>query len=201
MVPVPLLLMLAPCISQPLSLYTDDYTRMTRLYVLKNKSDVSTIFRSFAQMIQTQYSSVIKVLRSDNGGEYINFELSEFLSEQGILHETICLHTPQQNGVAELKIATFWKQLVLCSLGPWFLSVFGLKLLPMPCMSLIAYPIGWLVFKHLFKSSHNMLQWYQVMLSPLESLVVVTYVHIQKIHRSKLDPCALQCVFLGFSSH
>ncbi|CAL2265137.1 unnamed protein product [Prunus armeniaca] len=73
-----------------------DYgTRMTWLYVLKNKSDVGAIFRSFAQMVQTQYSSIIKVLRSDNGGEYIEFELSEFLRGQGILHETTCPHTPQ----------------------------------------------------------------------------------------------------------
>lgn len=54
-------------------------------------------------MVETQYSSIIKVLRSDNGGEYINFELSEFLHGQGILHETTCPHTPQQNGVAERK--------------------------------------------------------------------------------------------------
>ncbi|KAM1724599.1 hypothetical protein ACFX11_023034 [Malus domestica] len=29
----------------------------------------------------------------------------------------------------------------------------------------------------------------------------VAYVHIQKIHRTKLDPCALRCVFVGFASH
>ncbi|KAB2635595.1 reticuline oxidase-like protein [Pyrus ussuriensis x Pyrus communis] len=29
----------------------------------------------------------------------------------------------------------------------------------------------------------------------------VAYVHIPKIHRTKLDPCALRCVFVGFSSH
>lgn len=29
----------------------------------------------------------------------------------------------------------------------------------------------------------------------------VAFVHIHKIHRSKLDPCALRCVFVGFASH
>ena len=28
----------------------------------------------------------------------------------------------------------------------------------------------------------------------------VAYVHIHKIHRSKLDPCALWCVLVGFAS-
>jgi hypothetical protein len=30
------------------------------------------------------------------------------LSEQGILHQTSCLDTPPQNGVAEQKIDMFW---------------------------------------------------------------------------------------------
>ena len=29
----------------------------------------------------------------------------------------------------------------------------------------------------------------------------VAYVHIHKIHHSKLDPCAFWCVFVGFASH
>ncbi|TQD93533.1 hypothetical protein C1H46_020880 [Malus baccata] len=29
----------------------------------------------------------------------------------------------------------------------------------------------------------------------------IAYVHIHKIHRNKLDPCALRCVFMGFASH
>ena len=59
--------------------FVDDCTRMTWIYVMKNKSDVGMVFRSFSQMVATQYSSVVKVLRSDNGGEYIGSELSGFL--------------------------------------------------------------------------------------------------------------------------
>ncbi|MBT0984662.1 DDE-type integrase/transposase/recombinase, partial [Salmonella enterica subsp. enterica serovar Typhimurium] len=51
----------------------------------------------------TQYSIDIKILRSDNGGEYIASELSWFLQDRGIIHQTTCPHTPQQNGVAERK--------------------------------------------------------------------------------------------------
>ncbi|CAL8090388.1 unnamed protein product [Prunus armeniaca] len=43
------------------------------------------------------------VLRSDNGGEYANKVLHSYFQEHGILHETTCPYTPQQNDVAERK--------------------------------------------------------------------------------------------------
>jgi transposase InsO family protein len=42
-------------------------------------------------------------LRSDNGREYIDHDLHNFLSQHGIVHHTTCAYTPQQNGVAERK--------------------------------------------------------------------------------------------------
>ena len=52
--------------------FVDDCTRMTWLYLMKNKSDVGDIFKAFYHMVYTQYSLLVKVLRSDNGGEYLN---------------------------------------------------------------------------------------------------------------------------------
>ena len=46
---------------------------------------------------------VIKVLRSDNAKEYFSSALSSFLSSQGVLHQSTCPHTPQQNGITERK--------------------------------------------------------------------------------------------------
>ena len=39
--------------------------------------------------------------------EYLNSELSQFFAEHGILHETTCPQTPQQNGVTERKNMTY----------------------------------------------------------------------------------------------
>ena len=52
-------------------------------------------------MIDRQFSRKVKVIRSDNGTEFLC--LSAFFREQGIIHETSCVHTPQQNGGAERK--------------------------------------------------------------------------------------------------
>ncbi|CAL8156129.1 unnamed protein product [Prunus armeniaca] len=83
--------------------FIDDCTRMKWVYLLKNKSNVSAIIRSFSQMVAVQYSSVIKVLRTDNRGEYVNSELSNFFRDQGIFCETTCSCTPQQNEVVDMK--------------------------------------------------------------------------------------------------
>jgi transposase InsO family protein len=84
-------------------LFTDDCTRMTWIYLLKTKDEVPSIFRIFYTMVKTQFGKEIKVVRSDNGREYINHNLQSFFCEKEIIHETSCVGTPQQNGVAERK--------------------------------------------------------------------------------------------------
>lgn len=68
---------------------------------MKDKLEVGRIFEH--TMVQTQYQSKIRVLRSDNGHEYYNFALSSYFQQHGIIHEISCVDTPQQNGVAERK--------------------------------------------------------------------------------------------------
>jgi hypothetical protein len=69
-------------------MFVDDCTRMTWLYTIQHKSDVYNIFPIFYHMVRTQFSLQVKIIRSDNGGEYLNFELLNFFQDNGILHET-----------------------------------------------------------------------------------------------------------------
>lgn len=82
-------------------LFIDDFTRKTFVYFLKSKNEVFEHFKTFKALVQNQTDRKIKVLRSDNGGEYINFKFQAFLKLHGIRHQTTVPHTPQQNGVAE----------------------------------------------------------------------------------------------------
>ena len=84
-------------------LFVDDYTRVTWLYVMKNKSEVFSVFRCFRKMVETQYSAKIQILRTDNGGEYSSNEFQEYIKMHGMIQETSCPQTPQQNGIAERK--------------------------------------------------------------------------------------------------
>ena len=53
-------------------LFTDDYTRMTHIYPLKNKSSAAVLekFREYKPEVEKQSRKVIKRLRTDGGGEY-----------------------------------------------------------------------------------------------------------------------------------
>ena len=70
---------------------------------MKHKSEVLQCFRNFCSLVGNQYDARVKVLRTDNGTEYVNNEFGNFLSAHGILHQTTCPDTPPQNGVAERK--------------------------------------------------------------------------------------------------
>ncbi|KAM2707578.1 hypothetical protein EV1_036542 [Malus domestica] len=180
--------------------FMDDCTRMTWLYMLKNKSEVCDVFRLFQQMVKTQYSIDIKVLRSDNGEEYIASELSRFLQDRGIIHQTTCPHTPQQNGVDERKnrhiLETARALLIGASVPKRFwpeavtYAVYVINRMPSRVVE-FRTPLQVLT-EHVPVVSTNTL-------TP-RVFGCVAYVHIHKIHRSKLDPCALWCVFVGFAS-
>lgn len=70
---------------------------------MKEKSEVEHIFTDFYKMIETQFQTKISILRTDNGTEYFNNTLENFLIEKGILHQSTCPDTPEQNGIAERK--------------------------------------------------------------------------------------------------
>jgi transposase InsO family protein len=73
------------------------------LILHKNKSDVCTVFPKNFDKIKNQFRVNIKRLRSDNGKEYFNHVRISFCQKEGIVHESSCVKTPQQNGIAERK--------------------------------------------------------------------------------------------------
>lgn len=58
----------------------------------------------FLAIVERQFHSKVKVIRSDNALELGgSTTTSIFLTSQGILHQTSCVGTPQQNGIVERK--------------------------------------------------------------------------------------------------
>ena len=69
----------------------------------ENRDELYSIFHKFYAEILTQFNISICVLRSDNAREYFSAPFISFMSHHGILHQSSCAHTPQQNGIVECK--------------------------------------------------------------------------------------------------
>ena len=83
--------------------FVDDYSRTTWLYLMKNRSKLFSHFRTFCAKIHTQFYVSVQNLRSDNAKECMSEQFQSFILQNGILHQTSCVNTPSQNGVAERK--------------------------------------------------------------------------------------------------
>jgi len=102
--------------------FIDDFSKWAVIYTMKAKSEALKYLRHYKNqaevhtnkkldkiMVDPEESSVssvaederLKVLRSDNGGEYLSNTFKQYLSDEGIKHELTVPYTPQQNGTAE----------------------------------------------------------------------------------------------------
>ncbi|XP_071719576.1 uncharacterized protein [Rutidosis leptorrhynchoides] len=81
----------------------DDYTRAVWVYLLKFKSKVFECVENIHNLLINQFNKRIKMIRSDNGTEFVNSNMNKFIHDFGIVHKTSCAYTPQQNGIAERK--------------------------------------------------------------------------------------------------
>ena len=114
-------------------LFNDDYSRKTWVYFLKQKSEAFKVFKSFKALMENESGYPIKALRSDQGGEFISKDFSNFCESHGILRPLTVPRSPQQNGVAEMKNKTilnmarsmmkaklmpkeFWAEVISCAI-------------------------------------------------------------------------------------
>ncbi len=81
--------------------FIDDFTHYTWIYVLKHKDEVFKCFQEWKYLVENASGRTVKVLRTDNGGEYTSAKFGDFLKCEGIRHERTIPRTPEQNGVAE----------------------------------------------------------------------------------------------------
>lgn len=70
---------------------------------MKEKYKVESIVKIFLQMVTKQFKKEVQILKRDNGKEYFNKNLKNVLQENDSVHQSSCVNTPQQNGVAEKK--------------------------------------------------------------------------------------------------
>jgi hypothetical protein len=81
--------------------FTDDHSKWSEVFCMKNKSEVLDCFKKWQKRAECHTGYKFSTLRSDNGGEYLSRAFKDHLMEHGITHQLTVPYTPQQNGAPE----------------------------------------------------------------------------------------------------
>jgi transposase InsO family protein len=164
--------------------FIDDYSRKTWVYFLKSKDEVFSKFKEFKALIENLSERKIKILRSDNGGEYTSKEFVNFCKDVGIKRELTTPYNPQQNGVAERKNRTIMEAVK---------TMIHDQDLPM-CLWAEATMTAVYVQNRLshsalgFKTPEEMFTGKKPEVSHLKIFGCPVFIHIPKEKRNKLEP-------------
>lgn len=175
-------------------LVLDDFSRYSRLSSMHYKSEVKLKISEFKAYVQNQFGTSIKIVRSDNGGEFINHFLLHLFLSTAVIHQTTCPHTPEQNGVVKRKHrhliettitlllqvrlpVTFWLEALIT-------AVYLANRLP---YSSLHYQVPYV---HLYNTTPN---YYN-----LKPFGCCCYPWLKPYTSHKLLPQSTPCVFLGY---
>jgi transposase InsO family protein len=87
-------------------IFIDDYSRKCWIYFLKAKSDTFYKFKEYKSFLEKQIGKHIRILRTDNGGEFESLHFEDFCKSARIKRQLTMPYNPQQNGVVERKNMT-----------------------------------------------------------------------------------------------
>ena len=166
------------------------------MYVLKRKDQVFEQFLEWKALVEKSTGRKLKVLRTDNGGEYTSAEFQGYLKTEGVHHEFTVPKTPEQNGVAERMnrtlVETVRSMLADAKLPQDFwaeglsTTVYLRNRSPTKVVKGMTPFESWMGEKPTVKH--------------LRVFECTAYAHVPKDERQKLDSKSRKCVFLGYGS-
>jgi hypothetical protein len=65
----------------------DDYSHFTWVFFLQDKGETQEVLKKFLKRAQNEFNTKVKRIRSDNGTEFKNTQVEDYLDEEGIKHE------------------------------------------------------------------------------------------------------------------
>lgn len=90
-------------------LFINDYSSMTWIYFLQQKSKAFGTYKKVHVMIENKAQSKICTRRRNNGEEFSSLVFENYLCQNGIQHHLTILDTSQQNGIVErMRLPRIW---------------------------------------------------------------------------------------------
>ena len=174
--------------------FIDDFSRRVWVFPMKNKDEVLEVFLKWKTKVENQTGRKIKVLRSDNGGEYKSDPFLKICQDCGIVRHFTVGGTPQQNGVAERMNRTLVEK-VRCMLSNAGLDrKFWTE----------AVTYAQHLINHLPSSAINgktpLEKWYGKPATDYDTLRIFGSIAYYHVKESKLDPRAKKALFMGFNA-
>lgn len=174
--------------------FTDDLTRYSWVYILKSKAEVFERFVEWKAHVERQSKHKLKILRTDNGGEYTSNQFQQYLKKLGIRHEKTVPKTPEQNGVSERLNRTIVES-ARCMLQDSRLS----KTFWAEAVSTAVYLKNRCPTKALpDKTPYEAWNGVKPNVDNLRVFGCSAFAHIAKDERGKFDSKARKCIFLGY---
>lgn len=81
----------------------DDYSQSVWTFLMQSKAQAVCLLANFITYAATQFGLPVKMVRTDNGAEFLSSDCQNLFQKHGIFHQRSCPYTPQQNGVVERK--------------------------------------------------------------------------------------------------
>jgi transposase InsO family protein len=173
--------------------FIDDYSRKPWVYFLKSKDEVLGKFKEFKALVENLSERKIKILRSDNGGEYTSNEFGIFCRDVGVKRDFTTLYNPQQNGIVERNnrsIMEAVKTMIHDQDLPMHLWDEATRTIVYVQKRLSHSALG-------FKTLEEMFTRKKPEVSHLKIFGCPVFAHIPKEMRTKLDPSGNKGIFVG----
>ena len=174
----------------------DDKTRYTWVYPLKTKDQAFDCFKEWQAEVENRTGRRVKILKTDNGGEYTSRKFKDHLKTCGIRHELTIPKTPEQNGAAERLNRTLVEKTRAMLLD---------AKLPQSYWAKAIATANYLRNRSPFSAIDGMTPhqaWYgrKPGAEHLRVFGCAAYTHVPKDERGKLDSKTKWCILLGYGS-
>ncbi|UYV80677.1 hypothetical protein LAZ67_19001352, partial [Cordylochernes scorpioides] len=173
--------------------FTDDYSRYTKTYLLKGKDEAYEKIKDYVISAHTEFGKNIQTIRTDNGREYVNRQVEDFLNQSGIKHQLTVPYSPAQNGVAERKNRSLM-EMTRCMLFDSGLP----QSLWAEAVTTANYLHNRIPSKATDKTPFELWTNRKPSLKHLKRFGCKAFAYIPKIKRNKLDSKVIEGIFLGY---